>query len=364
MRIALVGGRDNQQFPTIAYGGIETCVENLAWGLHAAGADFASIVPKRDTRLAYPFEILESPVPPMGGPEANVWPFARSLPDLVRSVAPDVIWTQGFWAAETLKHLDIPIISTFHDILMPGETPYAGWLTPRENTWYRFISRHQFNDWVDLNQPWQQQRCFQLYTGMTEDEYDVGPPGDRGDYFLWVGGLKWGLAAKGLDIFIRLAVRHPDLTFVAFGAGNEEMHAEMKRLDKKQPNFHFGGPLRRGVQHRTVFKQARLYIMPSRIPDTFPRTIVESMSKGTPVLGTTHGALPEMIGSGGGLATDSEDAMATFLYRDQDYDRCFHHARKFHVRHEVDGLLGVSESILTSGAIRETGGSPRTAVVH
>ena len=30
MRIALVGGRDNQQFPTISYGGIATLKETLA----------------------------------------------------------------------------------------------------------------------------------------------------------------------------------------------------------------------------------------------------------------------------------------------------------------------------------------------
>lgn len=351
MRIALIGARDDQQFPIIAYGGTETCVENLAWGLSRAGADFACIVPKRETRRDYPFEIVESKVPPMSGPEANVWPFARSLPDLVRAVQPDVIWSQGFWSAESLKGLDIPVICTFHDILMPGETPYAGWLTFRENVWYRFISKHQYGAWVDIGQDWQTERCFQLYTGVADDEYGFCPSEERGDYFLWVGGFKWGLSGKGLDIFIRLAVRRPDKTFVVFGDGDRQMSDEMVRLEKKLPNFHFGGPLRRGAHHRTVFQQARLYIMPSQIPDTFPRTIVESMSKGTPVLGTRHGALPEMIGTDGGKATDRIEEMATFLDADLDYGACFRHSKAFHIRREVAGMMQASQKILAGDAV-------------
>ena len=140
MRIALIGGRDGQQFPTISYGGIETCVENLAWGLHKNNNDFVCLVPKRDRVLDYPFEIVESSVPPMPGSESNVWPFANSLPDLVRKIDPDIIWSQSFWSAETLQGLGIPIICTFHDILKEGARPNPNWFKSRSNTWYRFIS--------------------------------------------------------------------------------------------------------------------------------------------------------------------------------------------------------------------------------
>ena len=117
MRIALIGSRDVQQFPTIAYGGIEACVENLAWGLHNSNNEFVCVVPKRKILQNYPFEIIESDVPPISGPESNVWPFAQSLPSIVKRLNPDVIWSQSFWSAETLKDLDIPIICTFHDFI-------------------------------------------------------------------------------------------------------------------------------------------------------------------------------------------------------------------------------------------------------
>ena len=152
MRIALIGSRDVQQFPTIAYGGIEACVENLAWGLHSRQQDFVCVVPQREVVQDYPFEIVESPIPPLSGPEANVWPFARSLPDIVKKLKPDVIWSQSFWSAETLQVLDIPIICTFHDFI-PSLEKKQQWLTFRKNTWYRFISKFQYHHWVDPPRP-------------------------------------------------------------------------------------------------------------------------------------------------------------------------------------------------------------------
>ena len=188
MKIALIGGRDEQQFPTISYGGIETCVENLAWGLFQNGNDFVCLVPKRDQVKDYPFEIIESAVPPLPGPETNVWPFANSLPDIVRKINPDIIWSQSFWSAETLKDMDIPIICTFHDILKEGSRPNPDWFKFRRNTWYRFISKYQHDAWVDRHASWQRERCFQLHTGLAGDEYDFGHPSKRKDYYLWVGG--------------------------------------------------------------------------------------------------------------------------------------------------------------------------------
>ena len=170
MRIALIGSRDFQQFPTISYGGIEACVENLAWGLHNTHQDFVCIIPKRTVINDYPFNIIESDVPPLSGPEKNVWPFAQSLPAIIKDVKPDVIWSQNFWSAETLKSLGIPIICTFHDFV-PGFKKKNDWFAFRENTWYRFVSKFQYDQWVDPTSEWQQTASFYLHTGLSEEEY-------------------------------------------------------------------------------------------------------------------------------------------------------------------------------------------------
>jgi glycosyltransferase involved in cell wall biosynthesis len=350
MRIALIGSRDIQQFPTISYGGIETCVENLAWGLHKNNKDFVCIVPKRDVIREYPFEIVESKVSPMSGPEANVWPFAQSLPAIIKSVKPDVIWSQSFWSAEILKTLNIPIICTFHDFV-PNAQKKQEWFTFRENTWYRFISRFQCNQWVDPTAEWQRERSFYLHTGLADEEYGFGSEKEREDYYLWVAGLNWGWQIKGLDIFIDLARRNPHRRFVAFGTGNKSMEEELKRLSREIRGFEFHGELKRGRAHQEAFARARMFLMPTRMPEPFGRTILESMSKGTPVLGSTNGALPELIKDGvSGYTANNIDEMERLLEYEFDYARCFEYSKIFHIDAEVEALVRMSEKIIKSGS--------------
>lgn len=352
MKIALIGGRDNQQFPTLSYGGIEACVENLAWGLYRNKRDFVCITPKRERVEEYPFEIIESNVPPMPGPESNVWPFAFSLPEIIRSVKPDVIWSQSFWSAEVLDGLGIPIICTFHDFVPDHETRNR-WYRYRKNTWYRFISRFQFNQWVDTTVDWERERSFCLYTGLSDDEYDFCGEGERGDYYLWVAGLSWGWHIKGLDVFIELARRNPDRIFIAYGTGNAVIEAELQKIEKEIKGFQFMGRLNRGREHREVFKRARMFLMPTQMPDPFPRTNLESMSKGTPVLGSMNGSLPEVIENGvSGYTANSIDEMEMLLDYNFDYEKCFEYSKKFHIDIEVSELIRISEEIISSGHIR------------
>ena len=65
MRIALIGNDYIQQFPLIDYGGIETCVENLAEGLHDNNMDFFVVCPKRAVIKDYPFEVYETEEEPI-----------------------------------------------------------------------------------------------------------------------------------------------------------------------------------------------------------------------------------------------------------------------------------------------------------
>jgi glycosyltransferase involved in cell wall biosynthesis len=364
MRIALIGGRDMQQFPTISYGGIETCVENLARGLHQCNQDFVCVVPRRSVAKAYPFEIVESNVPPMPGPEYNVWPFARSLPSIMQRVKPDVIWSQSFWSAETLQDLDIPIICTFHDFIPSPEKKHQ-WFTFRKNTWYRFISQFQFNHWVESNQEWQRERSFFQHTGLSDQEYVFGPVDEREDYFLWVAGLNWGRKIKGLDIFIELARRNPDKRFVAYGTGDKVIEKQLFRLNSEIKGFEFRGELRRGEAHTAAFAKARAFIMPTLMPEPFGRTIIESMSKGTPVFGSSFGALPELIENGvSGFTVTSIDEMQGHLGFDFDYRQCFEYSKRFHINAEIEALIGKSEEILSKYKKKKSRGTDHHGMIE
>jgi len=350
MKIALVGGRDMQQFPTLAYGGIETCVENLAWGLYRNGYDFVCIVPARDRATIseeYPFRIVESPVPPISGPEENVWPFANSLPGIIRDIDPDVIWSQDFWSAETLQHLGIPIICTFHCFTV-DEGTNRRWFRRRENTWYRFLSGFQMNMWVDFSESWHHERCFQIYSGLADEEYDFGDESERDDYFLWVAGLGWGPVAKGLQTFLDLAVMNPGKRFVAYGTGNPPLEKQLHEISGRLPNFEFRGALPRGAVHRETFRRAKTLIMPTKTPEPLGRTNLEAISKGTPVLGSRCGALPELIEDDvTGFLTDDIHVMSERLDAVFDNRRIFEISKRFHVDNEIRELVRWSERILS-----------------
>jgi glycosyltransferase involved in cell wall biosynthesis len=355
MRIALIGSRDAQQFPTISYGGIETCVENLAWGLHKAGKDFVCIVPKREVKRSYPFEIVESDIPPIGGPEYNVWPFAYSLKSILRQLAPDVIWSQSFWSAETLQDVNIPIICTFHDYIPSTLEIKERWFSYRKNTWYRFISHFQYNQWIDPKSDWQRERSFYQHTGLADKEYSFGPDGRRQDHFLWVAGLNWGIKIKGLDIFIELAKRNPDKRFVAYGKGYGKIIEELYQLNEDIEGFEFRGELKRGEEHRNAFAEARAFIMPTQMPEPFGRTIIESMSKGTPVLGSSHGALPELIENGlSGFTTGGMEKLEGYLDYKFDNRQCFEYSKRFHINAEIAALIDKSEKILAQYHTQKT----------
>jgi len=346
MRIALIGSRDCQQFPTISYGGIEACVENLAWGLHRAHKDFVCIIPRRKVAREYPFEIVESEIPPLPGPEENVWPFAKSLPEIIKRVKPDIIWSQSFWSAETLKPLGIPIICTFHDFV-PDHRRKFDWFSFRENTWYRFVSLFQLRQWVDPTSDWQHERSFFLHTGIREEEYSFCSPKDREGYYLWVAGLNWGWQNKGLDIFVELARRQPERSFIAYGTGKPDLEKKLLQLNKIIKNFEYRGELKRGVAHREAFSKARLFLMPTKIPEPFGRTVLESISKGTPVIGSCNGALPELITNGvNGFIANSIGEFESHLNYEFDYETCFQSAKRFHIDVEVEALVSRSMQIL------------------
>lgn len=332
MKIALIGNDYTQQFPVLSYGGIETCVENLAWGMHRRGLDFSCVVPERAESEACPFEVIEVPVKPTSISGEKPYSFIAAARKIIIDNKPDVIWSQSNWSADGLFDLDIPIICTFQDSCNKQE----GWMKKREALFYRFVSQFQYNNWVQ--QDWERACSYQLYSGLMDEEYEYC--GEKEEYFLWVGGFNWGWEAKGLPVFILLAKENPDTSFIAYGGGNKEVEEAVLKYSKEIPNFEFKGTLKRGKEHREVFGKAKALIMPSRIPDTFPRTVLESLSKGTPVIGSANGALPEMIGDYGLASNDVKD-LNKALYIDYDYEATFEYSKRFHVNKEIDGLLAI-----------------------
>eukprot|EP00750_Incisomonas_marina_P011567 INCI16391.2.p1 GENE.INCI16391.2~~INCI16391.2.p1 ORF type:complete len:762 (-),score=116.40 INCI16391.2:1504-3789(-) len=115
---------------------------------------------------------------------------------------------------------------------------------------------------------------------------------------MWMAGLNWGLRGKGLDVFIALATRRPDIDFVAYGAGfgDVEVIAAIQAAESSLSNFLFAGSLH-SDNHTAAYCEADVFITPTRNDEAFGRTIIEAAARGTPIIGSNNGAVPGLIQS-------------------------------------------------------------------
>lgn len=357
LRVCVIGSCNYQQFPNVGYGGIESCIEHLCTGLknyYSDEIDFCVIVPKileqRELTKTYGIKIIETEYIPMD--ISNVWPtdFAHKAMQIIKAsnLKPDIIWSVGHWSAQVLSELNIPVVTTMHD---------AGpWVDNKfiynHNIHYRFISKFIFDyTFVNANTvPFIdsiKSRSTWFHTGFDDREYIFEE--NKQDYILWVAGLGWGYEAKGLDTFIELAKRLPNEKFVAYGSGDDNLASKLFELSETIENFEFRGPLYRGEPHINAFKNAKLFVMPTKSTEAFARTTIESITKGTPVIGSTMGSVPEQINSPviGFCSDNIEELESAIKNLKFDYKKCFEYAKKhYHITKEINSLLDLSSKIL------------------
>lgn len=349
LKICVIGNEYKQQFPLIGYGGIESSVEQLVLGLQKYYANehkFCVIVPKiRFNKKSYDFNIIETNFIESSVTGIPFDYFAYEVIDMIKAAKnkPDIIWCQSAWSKH-FADLDIPIICTIQDS--------GGWednkFIYKENFYYRFISKFQydlvFKD-ADTNPVINKikSKSFWYPTGASDDEYDLET--NKQDYILWVAGLNWGLQGKGLDIFIELAKLRQDKTFVAYGTGDARLESYLKQVAVETKNFHYMGQLERGSQHKKTFKEAKIFAFLTQVNEAFGRTGLEAITKGTPVLGSTKGAVPEMY-SPAGVCTDSIHEMSITLDREFDSKEIYEYSKRFHIKNEIDFLIEKSKNII------------------
>lgn len=344
MKIALIGNDYCQQFPLLDYGGIESCVENTANGMHQNKLDFFVIVPKRESvTINYDFAIFETNERPTSITKNKPYNFCQQARDIIIREKPDVIWSQSHWSAELLHDLGIPIICTFHDSCQKEEK----WLKQYKNVYYRFISKFQYNNWIKTES--EKNMSFQCYTGIDNNEYSYYSKDNTDNYFLWCAGLQWGFKEKGLDIFIEISRNNPDELFLAYGSGDIALMSSLMK-QKEIKNFRFLGKLSRGPMHRTVFGKAKAFIIPTQIPDTFPRTCLESISKGTPIIGSRMGSIPEIVESNNcGVLCQNIKEYNLSIKNIDSFDRknIFDESKKYNTNQEIKTLLLYSQKLLS-----------------
>lgn len=356
-KVLVLGNCCLQHFPLLDYGGIESSVEHLCTGIYNHFKDeieFCVIVPKiienRECTSSYGFKIIETNY--IGCSISNIHPiyFAQEIKQIIQSanIKPDVIWCNGDWSAKVLYDLNIPIICTISDSGPWVEGKYIY----QPNVYYRFISKFLY-DFVLQDENTNSLVCnvkknsFWCYTGLDDNEFILEE--NKENYLLWVAGLGWGFEGKGLDIFIELAKRLPKENFVAYGSGDVNLENYLNNISKEIPNFDFRGKLIRGKPHVDAFKNAKLFFMLTKTSEALGRTNIEALSKGTPVIGSTYGAVPELINYDNvGFSSDNiDDIINVIRNRKFNYKECFKFARdKYHVKNEINSLLEFTKQII------------------
>ena len=108
---------------------------------------------------------------------------------------------------------------------------------------------------------------------------------------------------KGLDTFIGIAKRLPAVSFLlqeSWKLTGEALAALEVQL-AELPNVRFA---HRVSDMRSVYRQTRLLIAPSRWEEGFGMVALEAQSCGIPVIASRRGGLPEAVGDGGVLIDD------------------------------------------------------------
>jgi glycosyltransferase involved in cell wall biosynthesis len=117
----------------------------------------------------------------------------------------------------------------------------------------------------------------------------VTPRYDHNGYFLYVGRLS---LEKGVDTIIDLAKRLPDQEFKIVGTGPEE--ARLHERAHALGNVEFCG-FQQGERLAQIVGDARAVLLPSRVHEVFPLTVLEAFAAGKPVIASHVGGVPEAV---------------------------------------------------------------------
>lgn len=137
---------------------------------------------------------------------------------------------------------------------------------------------------------------------------DPGQPEPLGKDVLFVGRLE---REKGVDDLLAAWARvdHDAATLVFVGSGDER--ERVARLAEGRDVRVVGMTAPSDVAR--WYRDARVVVAPSRVPETFGRTVIEAFAHGRPVVASTAGALSETVDAGVGWSFEPGDVSGLAL---------------------------------------------------
>jgi glycosyltransferase involved in cell wall biosynthesis len=104
---------------------------------------------------------------------------------------------------------------------------------------------------------------------------------------------------------------------------------------------------------RSVYRDAKLVLVPSRSPEAWGRVVSEAQLSGIPILASNYGGLPESVGRGGILIDPAasleqwERALARMWDDEAEYERLAELARQ-HARRPDFQPVAIIEQLLAT----------------
>ena len=194
------------------------------------------------------------------------------------------------------------------------------------------VSHDQRQRWCN-RMPWLKQHSFTLWEGFPPSEFALETAKDP-KTVLWVGKVT---NDKGLQEFRQLAAWNPDWTFIIYG------NPKPRNLGH---NIQYRGELKRGKAHIRAFQRATKFFFFTKA-EAFGRVFVEAISKGTPVLGSAAGSLPELIVPTVGVSSSDLRVLNASLHDYYNYTAIHEYAKsRFSSRHEVQQLYVRSRGLV------------------
>ena len=161
------------------------------------------------------------------------------------------------------------------------------------------------------------------------------------DYILYFGRFSW---EKGVRTLIDAAKKLADIKFVCAGTG------EYAILMEDAPNIENVG-FQSGEALNTLIREAKFSICPSEWYENCPFSIMESQERGTVVIGTRIGGIPELIQDGeNGLLFESGNVddlveMIMKLWNNQSllekYEQACLHIKRNNISEYTDEYLRI-----------------------
>ncbi|EEW24560.1 glycosyltransferase [Rhodobacter ferrooxidans] len=125
-----------------------------------------------------------------------------------------------------------------------------------------------------------------------------------GDYVLYFGRL---IEEKGVDVLLEAAALAPDVPIVIVGDGPDQARLNARALGLA--NVRMVGPAW-GDDLAQYLHGARAVVVPSLWHENFPYVILQAFAASKPVIGSSRGGIPEMIGDARGWTYQASDATA------------------------------------------------------